>query len=292
MNKLLNFSKEIDHLINLALTEDLNQIGDATSNLLFNSSEQGKATIIAKQKGIIAGLPIAQQVFKKVDSSIRISNLVNEGALVNVSNTIVEIDGSLVSILTAERTALNFLQRLSGIATLTSQFVKKVKGTRAKILDTRKTTPALRVLEKYAVRVGGGMNHRMGLFDMILIKENHIEAAGSLSEAVKRIKKNRQLKNLDLKIEVETCTLDDIKAALEVKVDRIMLDNMTLSQIQEAVELVSGRVELEVSGGVTLDTVRELAETGVDFISVGALTHSAKALDLSLLIADVGEKGK
>ncbi|MFQ5865647.1 MAG: carboxylating nicotinate-nucleotide diphosphorylase [bacterium] len=280
----LKFTKEIDHLIQLALTEDLNDLGDVTSNLLLTSSDRGKAVIIARQKGILAGLAVLHQVFDKVDSRIKISNLVEEGASVNVSDTIVAINGPLRSILTAERTALNFLQRLSGIATMTSQFVEQVKGTKAKILDTRKTTPGLRVLEKYAVRVGGGLNHRMGLFDMILIKENHIQAAGSLAEAVKRVRENMLEQNLNLKIEVETRSLDDVDAALAAKVDRIMLDNMTLSQIQEAVNVVSGKVELEVSGGVILDTVRDIAKTGVDFISVGALTHSAKALDLSLLL--------
>lgn len=280
----LKLTKEIDHLIQLALKEDLNELGDVTSNLLLTSSDKGKAIIIAKQKGIIAGLPVVNQVFDKVDSRIKISNVVEEGASVNVSDIIAKINGPLRGILTAERTALNFLQRLSGIATRTSQFVEKVKGTSAKILDTRKTTPGLRVLEKYAVQVGGGANHRMGLFDMILIKENHIRAAGSLSEAVKRIKENMLEQNVNLKIEVEARTLDDIKEALKIKVDRIMLDNMTVSQIQEAVNLVAARVELEASGGVTLENVREIAETGVDFISVGALTHSATALDLSLLI--------
>lgn len=280
----LKLTKEIDHLIQLALKEDLNELGDVTSNLLLTSSDKGKAIIIAKQKGIIAGLPVVNQVFDKVDSRIKISNVVEEGASVNVSDIIAKINGPLRGILTAERTALNFLQRLSGIATRTSQFVEKVKGTSAKILDTRKTTPGLRVLEKYAVQVGGGANHRMGLFDMILIKENHIRAAGSLSEAVKRIKENMLEQNVNLKIEVEARTLDDIKEALKIKVDRIMLDNMTVSQIQEAVNLVAARVELEASGGVTLENVREIAETGVDFISVGALTHSVTALDLSLLI--------
>jgi nicotinate-nucleotide pyrophosphorylase (carboxylating) len=280
----LEITKEIDHIIHLALTEDLDEAGDVTSNLLLSPSKRGKAVIVAKQRGVIAGLKIVHRVFKKVDPQIEISDLVEEGALVNPPDTIVKIAGPLCSILTAERTALNFLQRLSGIATLTAQFVEQVKGTQAQILDTRKTTPGFRLLEKYAVRVGGGLNHRKGLFDMILIKENHIVAAGGVSQAVRTIKENMMRKNLALKVEVEARTLDDVKEALEVKVDRIMLDNMTLSQIQQAVNLVSGKVELEVSGGVTLKNVRDLAETGVDFISVGALTHSAKALDLSLLI--------
>lgn len=277
-------SYAIEQIIQLALSEDLSNKGDVTSNLLINSAQKGNAVIIAKEGGIIAGLQVARQVFEKVDASTQFYCCIEEGGKVLVSDTVAKIEGPIQSILTAERTALNFLQRLSGIATLTYKFVEKVKGTRAKILDTRKTTPGLRSLEKYAVRIGGGMNHRSGLYDMVLIKENHIEASGGLSVAVNRIRENMKAQNLNLKVEVEARNLEDVKAALNSKVDRIMLDNMNLAQIKKAVALVGGKEELEVSGGVTLNTVRTIAETGVDFISVGALIHSAKSMDLSLLL--------
>lgn len=284
MIKDFKLSQDIEKIIQFALAEDLGEWGDLTSNLLLTPSERGRGIIIAKEEGIIAGLSVAQKVFEKVDAKIKFSNFVNEGEKVSVSDTVAKIEGAVRSILTAERTALNFLQKLSGIATMTSQFVEQIKGTKAKILDTRKTTPGLRSLEKYAIRLGGGKNHRMGLYDMILIKENHIKASGGLTTAVKRILENMQAQTLNLSIEVEARNLEEVKEALELRVDRIMLDNMTLSQIQKAVDLVDGRIELEVSGGVSLKSVRKLAETGVDFISVGALTHSAKAMDLTLLI--------
>ena len=203
---------------------------------------------------------------------------------VEPSEEIVRISGPLSGILTAERTTLNFLQRLSGIATLTAEFVSKAAGTKAKILDTRKTTPGFRMLEKYAVRKGGGHNHRFGLYDMVLIKENHITAAGGIKNAVQQIREKMQNRNLDLQIEIEVRSLTEVEQALNLKVDRLMLDNMSLENIRDAIELVQGNVELEVSGNVNLATVRAIAETGVDYISVGALTHSAPAFDLSLLI--------
>jgi nicotinate-nucleotide pyrophosphorylase (carboxylating) len=219
-----------------------------------------------------------------VDESLRFEEIREDGDKISPSDIVLTISGSTRSILTAERTALNFLQRLSGIATLTAQFVERIAGAPATILDTRKTTPGLRALEKYAVRVGGGHNHRLGLFDMILIKENHIAAAGGITKAVAIIRGELEARKLPLAVEVETKTLEEVNEALVLKVDRIMLDNMPVPQIREAVKMVSGRAELEVSGGVTLETVRAIAETDVDYISVGALTHSAPALDLSLLI--------
>ncbi len=284
MFKVLEIDNKILQLIQLALQEDLNEAGDRTSNFLIDTPKTGTALIIAKQNGIIAGLPVAEHVFKLVDQKISCKRLVEEGAAVEHADSILSISGSIRGMLTAERTALNFLQRLSGIATLTSKFVEQVQGTNAKILDTRKTTPGLRALEKYAVRVGGGENHRRGLFDMVLIKENHIAVVGGIHKAVRKVREEMAARNLNLKIEVETRNLEELNEALELAVDRIMLDNMNISQIKKAVQLVRGRLQLEVSGGVTLENVREIAETGVDFISIGALTHSAPALDLSLLL--------
>ena len=280
----LDLNYETDQLIDRALQEDLGDGGDITSTTLLDAKETGRATIVAKQQGVIAGLPLAQRVFEKVDQELSFQALIKEGENVSCGDRVALVEGPIVSILTAERNALNFLQRLSGIASLTAKFVRETSSTNARILDTRKTTPGMRSLEKYAVRVGGGQNHRMGLFDMVMIKDNHIAAAGGITPAVKRIRAVILSKNLDLKIEVESTTLDQVKEAKNLSIDRIMLDNFSISQIREAVKVVSDEIELEVSGGVTLETVREIAETGVDYISVGALTHSPPALDLSLLI--------
>lgn len=284
MDIALKITDEVEALIDLALKEDLGENGDVTSNFILNSDKKGQASIIAKQAGIIAGLPIAERVFQKVNPALAVQNRVEEGAKVEPSEEVVRISGPLGDILTAERTALNFLQRLSGIATLTAEYVRKAGRTQAKILDTRKTTPGFRMLEKYAVRKGGGQNHRFGLYDMVLIKENHIAAAGGVTKAVQKIRAKMQNKNLGLQIEIEVRSLTEVEQALHLKVDRLMLDNMSLDEIREAVELVNDKVELEVSGGVNLATVRAIAETGVDYISVGALTHSAPAFDLSLLV--------
>lgn len=282
--KSIDISPEVAGLIHSALHEDLSAVGDVTTTFLIESTQRGEATIIARQPGLIAGLPVAGFVFQTVNSRLSIRNLVEDGARVSCSDKVATITGSLASILTAERTALNFLQRLSGIATLTAQYVEKVQGAPVRILDTRKTTPGLRTLEKYAVTVGGGFNHRYGLYDRILIKENHIAAAGGIHKAVAKIRENMKARGVQLKIEVETRNLDEVLEAVELNIDRIMFDNMTPKQVQESVRCVGSRVECEVSGGVNLDNVRKYAETGVDFISVGALTHSAKALDLSLLL--------
>ena len=276
--------EQIDKLIALALQEDLGSPGDITSNFTISDDATASAKIVAKESGVIAGIPIAKRVFLNVDERVRFHEELDDAAKIRAGDVIVRIIGPARSILAAERTALNFLQRLSGIATLTSKFVEKTAGTRAKILDTRKTTPGWRYLEKYAVRAGGGYNHRLGLYDMILIKENHVVAGSSITNAVERIRREISARNLHLAIEVESRTLDEVAEALTLSVDRIMLDNMPLWPIREAVKMVNGRVALEVSGGVTLETVREIAETGVDYISIGALTHSAKALDLTLLL--------
>jgi nicotinate-nucleotide pyrophosphorylase (carboxylating) len=284
MKPALTLTNEIESLIDLALREDLGENGDVTSNCILNSDDEGQASIIVKKDGIIAGLPIAELVFKKVNPGLKVQNRVKEGSKVQRYEEVVRIIGPLAGILTAERTGLNFLQRISGIATLTAEFVRKVAGTKVRILDTRKTTPGFRVLEKYAVRAGGGRNHRFGLYDMVLIKENHIAAAGGIANAVEQTRENMKNRDFNLKIEVEVRNLSEVEQVLNLAVDRLMLDNMSLQKIREAVKLANGKVELEVSGGVTLETVKEIAETGVNYISVGALTHSAPSLDFSLLI--------
>ncbi len=271
-------------LIGLALAEDVGK-GDLTSEALLESKLSGKAAIIAKQEGILAGLPVARMVFKKTDPAAVFNMLKQDGEKVRKGEKIALIQGKMRGILKAERTALNFLQRLSGIATLTAEYVEKTKGTKAKILDTRKTTPGLRTLEKYAVKAGGGKNHRMGLFDMILIKENHIQAAGGIREAMKRAKSRRRGK----KIEVEVRNFKELREAIKAKPDWIMLDNMRIQQMKKAVRMIrseSPAIKIEASGSVSLKNVRRIALTGVDYISVGALTHSAPAMDLSLILID------
>ena len=273
-----------EDLIQRALLEDLGGAQDWTSTLLLDTPRLGSAGVIARSAGILAGLAAAKAVFAQVDPDLSVKVRLSDGERFQAQERVLDIQGSLGSILTAERTALNFLQHLSGIATITDQFVQQVQGTGATILDTRKTTPGLRELEKSAVRAGGGENHRFGLHDMILIKENHIQAAGSIPSAVNKIRAGLAENQLTLRIEVEVTTLAEVQTVLPLTVDRIMLDNMTVSEIAEAVQIVAGRSETEVSGGVTRATVRELALTGVDFISVGALTHSAPAADFSLLV--------
>ena len=267
-------------LIELAVAEDIGP-GDATSEAVLPADLALHGRIIAKSAGVIAGLPIAEALFSQVDPDLRFIPRVHDGASVNPGNLVAEAVGPGRGMLAAERIALNFLQHLSGIATLTRAFVDAVTGTRATILDTRKTHPGYRVLEKYAVRVGGGQNHRMSLHDMLLIKDNHIEAAGSISAAVGRARAAHP----DLPIEVEVKGLDELREALALDVDRIMLDNMDLEEMHAAVRMTAGRVPLEASGGVSLERVTAIAATGVDYISVGALTHSAPALDLSMLVS-------
>ena len=235
---------------------------------------------LVKAPGVVAGLAVVGEVFAQVDDSIAYTALVPEGTVVAPGDVVARVEGDGPGILIGERVALNFIQRMSGIATLTRQYVQAVAGTRAKILDTRKTAPGLRVLDKLAVKLGGGENHRFGLFDMVLIKDNHIEAAGGITAAVQRVREHAA----GLPIEVEVESLEQLGEALALHVDRIMLDNMSVNQMREAVRRVHGQVELEASGGITLDTVAAVAATGVDLISVGAITHSVKALDISLEI--------
>jgi len=264
-------------LIELALAEDVGP-GDVTSQSVIRESGAGTGIILAKAHGVIAGLPIAEAVFQAADPRIVFTPRAQDGEPVAPSDLVAEVAGPPRGILAAERTALNFLSRLSGIATLAARCVAAVANYKAVILDTRKTTPGWRQLEKYAVRCGGGRNHRMGLFDMVLIKDNHIAAVGSLRAAVERVR----TAGTTLPIEVEVRTLDELEEALALGVDRILLDNLGLPALQEAVRRAGGRVPLEASGGVTLDNAAEIAATGVDYISVGAITHSAPALDLSL----------
>ncbi|NLE44652.1 MAG: carboxylating nicotinate-nucleotide diphosphorylase [Chloroflexi bacterium] len=264
-------------LIELGIAEDIGP-GDATSLAVIPDDAILQGRIIAKGAGVIAGLPVAQTVFSRIDPSLHLLCNVQDGMQVSSGNLVAEIGGPGRSMLTAERLALNFLQQLSGIATLTRHFVDAVAGTGARILDTRKTHPGCRVLEKYAVRMGGGHNHRTGLYDMLLVKDNHIEAAGSITAAVRRARAAYP----NLPIEVEVKNLEELQEAVECSVDRIMLDNMDLEQMRTAVQTTSGRVALEASGNVNLERVAAIAATGVDFISIGALTHSAPVLDLSM----------
>jgi nicotinate-nucleotide pyrophosphorylase (carboxylating) len=275
---------EIKHLIHLALSEDIGS-GDVTSKALLGSEASGQAVIVAKQEGVVAGLPVARMVFRAVNPTVNFRMLKRDGDRIRKGEKVALVRGKIQGILSAERTALNFLQRLSGIATLSARYVEKVKGPKAKILDTRKTTPGLRVLEKYAVKTGGGENHRMGLFDMILIKENHIKAAGGLSEAITRARSKCRKE----KVEVEVRNLSEVREAIKARPDWIMLDNMRIDHTRKAVRMIRSAcraVRIEASGSVNLKNVREIASTGVDFISVGALTHSAPALDMSLTLIE------
>jgi nicotinate-nucleotide pyrophosphorylase (carboxylating) len=276
---------EILDCIQRALTEDIGT-GDATTLSIVPPDAAMRGQIIAKQDGVIAGLDVARAVYQLLDSSVEFSPQVADGSRVTRGGILALVSGRTSSLLTAERTALNFLGRMSGIATLTRQFVDAVAGTRAVILDTRKTAPGLRLVDKLAVKIGGGGNHRIGLYDMILIKDNHIDFAGGIEEAVRRARAAMwdNLPNCPpngLPLEVEARTLGDVKIALQLGVERILLDNMSVEEMAEAVRLTNGRAKLEASGNVTLETVRQIAETGVDFISVGALTHSAKVFDVS-----------
>jgi nicotinate-nucleotide pyrophosphorylase (carboxylating) len=267
-------------LIELAIAEDIGP-GDATSEAVLPATLALCGRVIAKRAGVIAGLPVAEAVFHRVDPALRLSLHVRDGDSVTPGDVVAEVNGPGRGMLAAERLALNFLQHLSGIATLTQAFVDAVGGTKATVLDTRKTHPGYRVLEKYAVRMGGGHNHRMSLHDMLLVKDNHIEAAGSITTAVEQARSFHP----DLPIEVEVKNLDELREAVGLNLDRIMLDNMDLDQMQEAVTLTGGRVPLEASGGVDLERVAAIAATGIDYISIGALTHSAPALDLSMLVS-------
>ena len=281
-------ASHLDALIAMALEEDVGP-GDRTTEWTVPSGARGKGRIVAKEGLVVAGLEAACRVFRWVEPSLELSLSVAEGARVPASTTILEVQGPLRGILTGERTALNFLARLSGVATLTRRFVEAVDGTGARILDTRKTLPGWRVLEKEAVRLGGGENHRMGLHDMVLVKDNHLVAAGGVRKAVEGVREGNRA---GLPVEVEVTTLEELDELLPLGVDRILLDNMDLATLREAVRRVGalgqGRALTEASGNVTLETVRAVADTGVDLISVGALTHSAASADLSLRVDQGG----
>jgi nicotinate-nucleotide pyrophosphorylase (carboxylating) len=280
-NNYLNDSR-IGRLIEQALFEDVG-FGDITSESLIPEEQLGRAELLAKASGIISGVDVVALVFSCVDGQVTYEPAVQDGALVEKGVSLGQLHGPVRSLLTGERVALNFLQRMSGIATLTHKYVHAVAGTKARITDTRKTAPGLRVLDKKAVLDGGGINHRFALDSMVLIKDNHIAAAGSITNAVTRCREYLKQQQMEMKIEVETTSIEQVKEVLALDgIDRIMLDNYPLEMMAEAVRLINGAVEVEASGGVTLQTVRSIAETGVDVISVGALTHSPAALDISL----------
>ncbi len=270
----------IDDLLTLAFAEDVGD-GDHTTLSTIPADEKGKQRLIVKEEGILAGVEIARKVFEKFDPSLKMTVYIEDGAHVIPRDIAFEVEGSVRSLLQTERVMLNIMQRMSGIATQTAKYQARLEGLKTKVLDTRKTTPGMRMLEKEAVRIGGGCNHRIGLFDMILIKDNHVDFAGGITQAVDAAKKYLAEKGKDLKIEVEVRNTDEINEALAAGVDRIMLDNFTPERTRDAVKLINGRVEIESSGGITLDTLRDYGECGVDFISVGALTHSVKGLDMS-----------
>lgn len=272
---------EVLDIIDEALIEDI-QEGDHTTLATIDHEAAGMAKLLVKQPGIIAGVELAQQILKHVNPELEVDMLIPDGARVEPGDIVFTAAGRVQALLVAERTMLNFMQRMSGIATNTNKYIQKVRHTQAKILDTRKTTPGLRFFEKWAVRIGGGHNHRMGLYDMILIKDNHIDFCGGIEPAIQKVLAYMEENELDLKIEIETRNIDEVWQVLKAgKVDRIMLDNFKLDALQEAVGVIANQFETEASGGVNLETVQAIAETGVDFISVGELTHSVTSLDLS-----------
>jgi nicotinate-nucleotide pyrophosphorylase (carboxylating) len=280
MNKI---DKPIIKLIKNALQEDVKN-GDITTKATISKSKKAVGKFLVKADGVIAGLEITKAVFKTVDPKIKFEVKTNDGSKVKYGDVVAIVSGKAQSLLTAERTALNFLQRMSGIATSANNYSELVKHTKAKVIDTRKTIPGLRTLDKLAVKLGGCANHRIGLYDMFLIKDNHIEVAGSITKAVEACVKYNKKHRTKFKIEVETKNLKEVEEALTTKADIIMLDNFEIDDMKQAVKIINGKCKVEASGGVNLDTVKAIAETGVDYISVGALTHSVKALDISLEI--------
>ena len=268
-----------DKLIDLAFAED---IGDHTTLCCIPEDAMGKSHLLIKEDGILAGVEVAKKVFDRFDNTMKVEVLIGDGAEVKKGDIAMVVTGKVRSLLQTERLMLNIMQRMSGIATMTHKYVEKLKGTKTHVLDTRKTTPGMRMLEKQAVKIGGGMNHRIGLFDMILLKDNHVDFAGGITNAIDRCHAYLKEKNLDLKIELEVRNFDELNQVLtHGGVNRIMLDNFSVADTKKAVELIGGRYETESSGGITFDTIRDYAECGVDFISVGALTHSVKGLDMS-----------
>ena len=273
-----NYFSPIEKIIDIALKEDLGP-GDITTSAIVDPSIKGKARLLAKEEIVLAGIEVFSKVFSLLDTEITVEWNYQDGDMVPNGDYIGIVKGLMGGILTGERTALNFLQHLSGIATLTRKYVERIGSSQVRVIDTRKTTPGLRILEKYAVRVGGGFNHRFGLFDGILIKDNHIAVAGSIPEALARIKSNIPH---TLKIEVEVNDIRGLKEAIKAGADAVLLDNMSLEEIREAVSIAGGRVLLEASGGISLETIEKISKTGINLISVGAITHSAKSVDISL----------
>jgi len=274
--------KLLNSLLETALREDLGD-GDHSSLACIPESAKGTARLLVKEQGIIAGIRVARLIFQKIDSALRLELFFNDGDAVKVGDVVFLVHGSTLSILKAERMVLNVMQRMSGVATLTSEYVKRLEGLSTKVLDTRKTTPGMRVLDKEAVRLGGGTNHRMGLFDAIMLKDNHIDFAGGIEMAINKTISYLRQHGEDLQIIIEARSLEDVREILRVgKINRILLDNLTVAQTREAIELIGGRFKTESSGNITLDNLRDYAECGVDYISVGALTHQIRSLDLSL----------
>lgn len=270
-----------DKLIDLAFAEDIGD-GDHTTLCCIPEDAMGKSHLLIKEDGILAGVEVAKKVFDRFDNTMKVEVLIGDGAEVKKGDIAMVVTGKVRSLLQTERLMLNIMQRMSGIATMTHKYVEKLKGTKTHVLDTRKTTPGMRMLEKQAVKIGGGMNHRIGLFDMILLKDNHVDFAGGITNAINRCHAYLKEKNLDLKIELEVRNFDELNQVLtHGGVNRIMLDNFSVADTKKAVKLIGGRYETESSGGITFDTIRDYAECGVDFISVGALTHSVKGLDMS-----------
>lgn len=272
----------VDKLIDLAILEDIGD-GDHSSLSCIPVSEQGKMKLLVKQEGIIAGIEVAKLIFGRIDGELKMEQLLTDGTHVKAGDVAFFVEGRVHSLLQAERLVLNVMQRMSGVATQANVYAQKLKGLKTKVLDTRKTTPGMRILEKMAVKIGGGENHRIGLYDMIMLKDNHVDFAGGIESAIKKAQDYLKVTGRDLKIEVETRSIDEIRRVMEVGgVHRIMLDNFDLEKTRTAVKLIDGKFETESSGGITLETLRDYAECGVDFISVGALTHQIKSLDMSL----------
>ena len=278
---MLKVEELVDRLIDLSFAEDIGD-GDHTTLCCIPEDAMGKSKLLIKEDGILAGVEIAKEVFHRFDPTMQVEVLMGDGTKVKKGDVAMIVTGKVRSLLQTERLMLNIMQRMSGIATMTAKYVERLEGTHTRVLDTRKTTPGMRMLEKQAVKIGGGCNHRIGLFDMILLKDNHVDFAGGIANAINRCHEYLKQKGLDLKIEIEVRNFDELKQAMDCGgIDRIMLDNFSVADTKKAVEIVGGKYETESSGGITFDTLRDYAECGVDFISVGALTQSVKGLDMS-----------
>lgn len=278
---MLSVNELEDRLIDLAFAEDIGD-GDHTTLCCIPEAAMGKSHLLIKEQGVLAGVELAKKVFNRFDPTMEVEVLINDGAAVKPGDIAMVVTGKIQSLLQTERLMLNIMQRMSGIATMTNKYVERLAGTHTHVLDTRKTTPGMRMLEKQAVKIGGGVNHRIGLFDMILLKDNHVDFSGGISNAINRCHEYLNAKGLNLKIEIEVRNFDELQQVMDCGgVDRIMLDNFSVENTKKAVEMIAGKYETESSGGITFDTIRDYAECGVDYISVGALTHSVKGLDMS-----------